>query len=268
MKILVWIHLLLIFSSVCLLSQNYYPSVAAACGASSFQDISVLNNPAKMREIENSFASFVYAPSKFEMKELSSAGAAFSKRFISSSVVGVSVFNMGGNLFREYTGAFHFCQEIDSSLALGVSANYASIHVKSYASDYKIAVDIAGIVDLNEYLTAGFVLNNVNGDYFEGGDKNVERKAQFGFGVMPLESFAIDLDAVVNVNQSSGFCFAASYNVEDIVFIRAAYQTSPKLAEAGAFIVPTSFFSISCNLNYHFVLGYSARLSSSFVFSI
>lgn len=246
---------------------NFYNNtfINSSSGFTAFEGCDYLNNPACISYIDSSLISISVSPLRFGIPELSPAQLFFGKRFDDNISSGVSLNGIGNQLFSEFSGIAYLSYHFGDKLILGASFEYSHLFIKNYSSEGIYLIHFGALLKLNEFLTAGFSMNNILKAYYSGGEKTASQKAVFGLGLKLTESLFLDLDAHVSINNASGFSSALKYNVIDIIALKIAYLTNPAIVEVGFQIKISKNFSLALNANYHNFLGLSQRIMLNYL---
>jgi len=238
-------------------------SIESAIGAVQINPLKRISNPAITAYYNDYSLNLSYSPSVFGLKELSPASLLVLMPFSDAIKGSAKVDYVGNNLYSEFTFNASGSYSINEKIHLGVSACNSRLQIQKYHDESIFMLNLGGVFEVNDVLSTGFSLSNLNRASFEGGDKSIGQKAVFGASIHPKENLFFDIDMVILLERSSGIAFACRYDVSDLASIRLAYLSNPAGFEAGIKINPTGNFSIISEFNYHSFLGFSSDFGIS-----
>lgn len=220
-------------------------------------DLSITDNtlnPANISFVENFAFSLSYSPSRFGLEELSPLSAIGVYSFQNLSI-GASLFNLGNELYREFSTSFIVSYSAYDDFILALSAEYDRIDIQDYRNDALVAFNLGTRVNLSEQLHAAFVLRNLNNARFEGVDNKVFRLGVLGLGYRMNEKFYYGINAVIHFEYSSSFNFNIVYNPIETIAIKIGAMTNPRSIELEISSTAIDRFGINFGLYYHDYLG-------------
>lgn len=232
--------------------------IESAVGNTHINQLKRANNPSLSVYSLDYSLNLSYSPSVFGIKELSPMSALMEMPFSKNLKSSMGVNYIGNNLFSEYAIVAGAAYSLSDKVHLGASLCHSRMTIKDFNDESLLMVNLGSIIEINEFLSTGFSLTNINRAYFEGGKDTPNQKAVFGASYSASEYLFFDLDIIVMFERSSGTAIAARYDFLDFASIRLAYLTNPAGFEAGVRINPSDFLSIVSEISYHNFLGFSS----------
>ncbi len=250
-------------ASNCIGADLYYQGIASATGKTEINDYAIIGNPINLAKTESSFFSLSYSPSLFNMPELSPGCAIYGHRFGNKFAGGFSVTGLGNKLYNEISGMAHASYNIEESISFAVSLEYSRISIRNYKPDNSFKIHLGGLINISDFMSAGFCLRNITGSNYNGGCLTTERIGVFGLNFAVIEFLNFELASVIAAN-SSGLSLSAKYDLIDMIHLRLAYLTNPMTIGGGISIHLLNIFNLSAGISYNNFLGYSQQYCVSF----
>ncbi len=253
--------LLLVVCNFKLFSQvsgiSMFNAVPGSAGKSNVADVKYPVNPARVSTNESHSIYLESAPSKFGMKELTPVMAFYRSKIVERVYIGGALAGLGNELYSEFGGAVVSALQLGEMFTFGVSLEANRIDIQNYGSDNIVKINLGGLIELSDYLTAGFAFLNANHGRYEGGGKTALQTGIFGFGIEAAEELCFDINGIIRMNRNTGFSIAGKYAFQDIGAVRIAYLTNPQTVEGGVNINTFDFLDIHASLQHHHRLGFS-----------
>lgn len=239
------------------ISKSFVSKIETSTGKTIFKDISIIQNPALLKLIDSGIVNLSFSPSRFGLSELSPLGLFFANNLNKQVRTSASIIGLGNNLYNEFDVGIQTGYIVNKLLTLGFGLEYARLSVKDYSSEFNLFLDFGAVFDFNNSFSAGFSLQNVSRSFFTNGNNNVRQNAIIGLGYSAYSFLDFELNAVISINQSSGFSFASKYNYENVLSMRAAVLSDPLSLETGFFVHIYNPLIFISNIDYHHKLGLS-----------
>lgn len=179
------------------LEKTAQPTSVFAAAGSGVAHTSIDNiwiNPASSGFLPAFTASLFYYPSPYQLSQLTQYGLILALP-IGIGTVSIGLQSVGFRLYRETAGSVNFSRPITNELSAGVTLHSYHISINGYGSTTVLSSDIGGIVTVNESLSLGISLGNVNGADIGGGEE-IPRMITVGAIFRPLEQVQWTFDIV------------------------------------------------------------------------
>jgi hypothetical protein len=222
-----------------------------------------LQNPAQLLLLDSSTISLNYSPSQFGLPEISPVYFLLAVNIHKNLSLGCSLYNLGNNLYKEYSGSLHCSFQIADSYFIGCSIKYSTIYIKNYSKDEMLQFNLGTLISLTDDLYTGISFNNITRAAYSGGAYTPEQNATIGLGVKLLKDLFLETNLNLGYNQSSGVSGAIKYIMMDIISVRISVLSNPNTFDAGIRIQALPYLSINGELYHEAVLGYSQNYGLS-----
>lgn len=228
--------------------------IPSATHTARLNNVMLMDNPAL---VDFRGVSFSVVPSRFGMSELTS-GQLVAGEMLSDEVGGAAMLSgLGNDIYNEFAGMATIAYRVGEDFSLGTSLQYAQLAIRDAETLRALQLHVGLFTQLSEQVSAGFVVENVNRGYYDGGEETVEQRALIGVGIEALPQLHFDIGAIVLLNRASAMSVALSYDIFESFRVRAAAQTFPQTGEIGVAFDVNEQFHISALAQYHLNLGLS-----------
>jgi hypothetical protein len=228
--------------------------IPSATHTTRLNNVMLMDNPA-LADFRGVSASVV--PSRFGISELTS-GQFVAGEVLSEDIGGAAMISgLGNDIYNEFSGTATVAYHVTEDFTLGTSLQYAQLAIRDAETLRALQLHIGLFTQLSEQVSAGFVVENVNRGYYDGGEETVEQRALIGVGIELLPQLHADVGAVVLLNRASAMSVALSYDIFNSFRVRAAAQSFPQTGELGIAFDVNEQFNISALAQYHLNLGLS-----------
>jgi len=241
----------------------YINSINNSVGKTAITECSYLQNPAQFKYADETIISFSISPSKFGINDLTPFLAMACNRFSDKITAGTSFFSIGNKLWNEFSFSAFSAYQFGDKISIAADVQYSRIHIQNYSEENLLFVNVGSVIDISSELSAGFYLSNFLRSNYSLSENNIPQYGIFGVGYEPIENLTFDLDAIIRINEKSGFNFAGSYNFENIVKARLAYQSNPSAIEFAASSFLWDWIRVYVGIYHHNTLGIAQNFSVS-----
>ncbi|MCX6154366.1 MAG: hypothetical protein NT007_09410 [Candidatus Kapabacteria bacterium] len=232
----------------------YFNNIQNSVGLTSLESHYYSQNPAQLVNANNS-VSFWAKPIASGLPELNIINLGTKLKIDSNFTVALDLNGIVNNLYSEFSPNLSLSYKYIDKLSAGANLTYNLMGVKNFKSCSFFSFDIGAIIFLNDYLSTGFVLRNINRGSYLGGNSLVNQTVICGFGIKANDDFLIDIDWHIKISQYSGLSLAGKYKLYKAFYIRLAYLTNPNSFETGISIGFTKDFNLNYNFCYDMNLG-------------
>jgi hypothetical protein len=218
-------------------------------------------NPASPASLSSFRASLFYAPSPFQLPQLTHYGLIAAHPF-SPGTISIGLYTQGFPLYRESSGSATYAGILTDELSVGMTLNVYHLAIQGYGSATKIGTDIGGILSLSEELSIGFSLGNVNGaDIDDGGD--IPRTAALGAVFRPVSTAVILFDIVKDIRFPEEYRAGIKFSPIDEMTLHAGMQSEHSRLFAGMSIT-VSPLTVHYGIGTHADLGVAQSIGITF----
>ena len=240
--------------------------IPGSTGLTSISPMQKSYNPSVLIRTTKPALSVSISPSRFGLSELSPGYMLFSYPFSKDLTAAISGFGIGNELYNEISGGFHSAYSISENMAIGCSFEYYRLSIEDFKDDDSYQIHLGAVFDINDYMSAGVVVKNINNGHYQGGDKYTSQYGNLSMGFIIAKEFKLDAGVQISTIGQSGFSLAASYAIEKILKFRIAALSNPRIVSGGVSIVALPYIDIISMSNYHDFLGWSHSFGLSVYF--
>jgi hypothetical protein len=215
---------------------------------SNFEGNYLNSNPAYTTDSSNTL-SLLVSPSIHGISELNS-GTVFYSTKIAHFRPGIGFSGINSNLYQEYSASFQLSYDLSNKITIGSRISYNSINIENYSGNNYFSLDIGAKSTFSEFLSAGFMLSNINGGSFEDDSDNIFRTAAFALGGNLTDELNMEIGVIIRNYSQSGISLTGKYVViKNILEIGGGFLTRPQafqvLARLNAFDDLNIIFSMN-----------------------
>ncbi|MHB1050939.1 MAG: hypothetical protein ACYC09_12735 [Bacteroidota bacterium] len=218
-------------------------------------------NPAASASVSSTHASLFYAPSPFQLPQLSHYGISVAHPY-SFGTISLGAHTLGFPLYRESNVAFAYARPLTNEFCAGIALHVYHLAIQKYGSATKVGADIGGIFSLAEELSIGLTLGNVNGPDIGDGEE-IPRFFSFGTAIRPVGSAVITFDIVKDIRFPATYRAGIEFSPIDAVALRTGLQGDPSRIFGGVSIIVAPF-AFHYGIGTHTDLGLTHSIGISF----
>lgn len=190
---------------------------------------------------------------------------------LKTGTAALSVKKFGDNLYSESVIGLGYAHKLDF-VSLGFKANLLQVAIDEIGSRTAIALEFGGLVHLNEELTVGANIYNINQArvYKDIEDKDFSNDERFstvlkaGVTYHPFEKLYATIEAEKDIEYKNNVKAGLEYFVIEKLAIRTGFSTLNQLASFGLGL-KLNQLSVDYALSYHNQLGVSNGISINYL---
>lgn len=261
-----WIILFLsvhsIFAQISVGTQNI--AIPDALGETSISIFSLENNPANFSKIEKNAAEFLVSPSRFGLKELSSAHFVLSQKISPDFTIAARLSGLGNSLYNQFSLAGFASYAVTRSFFAGIGADFSRLAIESAETETALQIHIGATLQISKDVSAGIALQNISRADYSSNGSPIDQTALFSLGFLPFDDFHIAGTAILSLAHSSSFALSARYDFQKILQFRFAVETFPHSAEFGVSYLMLENWMLKSSFLYNDRLGFSPNVGFSY----
>lgn len=242
---------------------------AGAMGNAALSNIDVWavhQNQANMAFLEKAEAGVFYR-NQFFIPEFGYGGAALALP-TNFGTIGISLFSLGNELYRESEYGLAYAQKFGDNIAMGLQLNYSEVAFgENYGRKGTINGEFGITAKLNEeFFMAAHIYNPTQARFAVFADERLPTILKTGFGYKLSEFALFTLEGEKEINEDLRLKVGAELEAVPGFFIRAGALTKPIETTFG-FGFEMSKLQLDFASSYHSILGYSPQMGLTFKFN-
>jgi hypothetical protein len=250
-------------------SQNFgvgsYHIIHHSIGSTYLNGFSPLN-PSSIAIDTSDRINFSIKPSKFGISELNPILLNGNFSIDSNWLAGVSIYNLGGELYSEFSGELKIATKVSDIIAFGMSLETSRLHIKNYENQFFATFNVGTVIILSDNLNAGFVLRNLLRNHTTKADKTIYQESIFGISYQIDEYIFFDSDVAIVINSLSSLSVGLKYIPDKNFAFRTAFRTNPQILEIGSSINLYNELNLIMSIEYNSIFGISPEISFNYIF--
>lgn len=179
--------------------------------------------------------------------------------------VGAGISTFGNQLYRETELRAGTAIELLQQIHMGISCNLYYLDIQNYGSAMSLGFDFAFIKKINDFISAGFVLSNLNEPDIGNTGESIPARYSFGFAYQPLKNSVLSFDIVKEDNYNFDYRFGVRYNLNSWLTFMTGFCDLTNAFSAGI-KVSNKDYNVNYGFQYHPDLGGSNSMSIGYAF--
>ncbi|MFA6540119.1 MAG: hypothetical protein WCT99_00810 [Bacteroidota bacterium] len=192
-------------------------------GVSSLDPLSLWINPASSGTNSRLQTTFFYSPSPFQLPQLSNGGMIISGN-ISSVGTGLGMHTFGFSLYRENVATLCAAQRLSENIFVGIGMEVYQISIQGYGNDVNIGIDLGLISRLNETISIGVSLQNINAPKIGGEENSIPQSIVSGISYSPVSNAKLLLDVIKDIHYPVSYRVGLEVSPLDAITFRGGVQ--------------------------------------------
>jgi hypothetical protein len=250
--------------SMCGFERTSQPTAifSTACsGTAMFTSDGLWLNPASLGMISSFRASIHYAPSPFDLRQLSNYGMMISQNFVFLNAA-VGLQSLGFSLYRESVGSFGTAAMITEEFSAGVTVHLYHLSIEKYGSSLTAVIDAGAICSVTDQMNVGVVVQNITSSSF-GADDDIPQLLISGISYRLLEETVINIDLVKDIRYALTYRVGLEFSPMEIISLRTGTEGASSRLFAGVG-VHVSSIQVNYGVASHPELGLTHSIGITF----
>lgn len=177
---------------------------------------------------------------------------------------GISMKRFGDDLYNETSLGLGFAHKLDF-ISLGAKLNLLQVSIQELGSKQSVALEVGGIVHVNDELVFGLNIYNFNqAKLATYNDERFSTVLKAGVTYHPYEKLYATIETEKDTEYKHNVKAGVEYYVIDKLAIRTGFTTLNRLSTFGLGLKLTKF-QVDYAINYHSQLGISNNLSLNYI---